>query len=266
MAIEFVIAFLVLGIIAGLLAGLLGLGGGIIVVPSLVYLLPKIGVADNLIMPMALGTSFATIVVTTFSAAQQYAKQGNIEYKVIKFLVPALMIMGLITTSVVTGLSKSMMTKIFSVILLYLSVKMFLSLKTKKGETKPLTPQSMITAGSIIGVLASLAGIAGGSFIVPFLDSRGLSMKKAIGTAALCGCLLGISGMLSFIYHGWNNPDLPDYSLGYVYLPALLAITGMSFFTSKIGAKLANTLPVATLKKVFSVLLVFIAINMFFKY
>lgn len=90
-------------------------------------------------------------------------------------------------------------------------------------------------------------------------------MKRAIGTSSFCGALLGLAGALSFIASGWHQPNLPDYALGYVYLPALLGITLTSFFTSKLGASAANVLPVPILKKAFAVLLVVIAINMFLK-
>jgi len=90
-------------------------------------------------------------------------------------------------------------------------------------------------------------------------------MKKAIGSSAFCGALLGLSGMFSFMVSGWGNPSMPDYSLGYVYLPAVLGITGTSFFTSKLGATATSKLPVPTLKKGFALLLVAIAVDMFIK-
>ncbi len=90
-------------------------------------------------------------------------------------------------------------------------------------------------------------------------------MKRAIGTSSFCGAFLGLSGTISFIVSGWGLEGMPDYSLGYVYLPALFGITATSFFTSKMGASAANALPVPMLKKAFAVLLVCIAINMFLK-
>ncbi|WP_373767526.1 sulfite exporter TauE/SafE family protein [Glaesserella sp.] len=261
--IEVFFSFLALGAVAGFLAGLFGIGGGLIIVPCLVYLMPKVGVPHDLLMTIALGTSFSTIVVTTFSAAQRHNKLGNVDWSVVKFFVPSLMIAVFLAGLVVSDLPKALMSKIFAVMVLFLAAKMFLSLKPK--ATKPLTTQSIIVAGGIIGVLSSFAGIAGGAFIVPFLNGRGIELKRAIGTSSLCGCLLGFAATLSFILSGWNNPNLPDYSLGYVYLPALLGIVLTSFFTSKLGANAANVLPVPTLKKAFAVMLMLIAANMFFK-
>lgn len=263
--VEIVIAFLALGAVAGFLAGLFGIGGGMIIVPVLVYLLPRVGVPDELLMSVALGTSFSTIVLTTFSAAQRHHKLGNVEWSVIKFFAPALMVAVFLAGLIVSDLPKSLMTKIFAVMVLYLSLKMFLSLKPKSTLPKPMTTTSILVAGGIIGVLSSFAGIAGGAFIVPFLNSRGIALKKAIGTSSFCGGLLGLSGAISFMFSGWGNAQLPDYALGYIYLPALLGITATSIFTSKLGASAANVLPVAILKRAFAVFLMLVAINMFLK-
>ena len=143
---------------------------------------------------------------------------------------------------------------------------MVLSIKPKTNKTvKPLTTQSSIIGGILIGMASSAAGIGGGGFIVPFLNSRGIDMKKAIGSSAFCGMLLGTSGMFSFMLSGWGNAAMPEYSLGYIYFPAVLCITATSFFTSKLGATATSKLPVPTLKKGFALLLITIAVDMFIR-
>lgn len=255
---------LALGTVVGFLAGLFGIGGGLIIVPSLVYLLPMAGVTQENLMSAALGTSFSTIVITAFSSAQRHHKLGNVDWNISKIFIPSIMISVFLAGLVISGLDAALMSKLFAVMVIYLAGRMIFSLK-KESKIKPFTTQSTIVAGGIIGALSSVAGIGGGAFIVPFLNSRGLEMKRAIGTSSFCGALLGLSGTVSFIASGWNVANMPEYSLGYVYLPALLGITLTSYFTSKLGANAANVLPVATLKKAFAVMLVAIAINMFLK-
>lgn len=255
---------LFLGVFVGFLAGLFGIGGGLIIVPSLAFLLPMAGVPPEYVMSTALGTSFSTIIITAFSSAQRHHKLGNVDLQTSKFFIPALMVSVFLGGLIVSHLDAQLMSKIFAVMVLYLASKMLFSLK-KKPKNKPLTPKVTLIGGSIIGTLSSMAGIAGGAFIVPFLNNRGLEMKRAIGTSSFCGAFLGLSGTISFIISGWGLAGMPNYSLGYVYLPALLGITATSFFTSKLGASAANVLPVPTLKKAFAVLLVCIAINMFLK-
>ena len=256
---------LLVGSVVGFLAGLFGIGGGLIIVPTLVYLLPMVGVPEPLLMSTALGTSFATIVITGFSSAQRHHKLGNIVWRAVKVLAPMVMISVFISGLFIGKLDRDVSAKIFACLVVYLAAKMVISIKKNTGKTKPLTTQASVIGGILIGMASSAAGVGGGGFIVPFLNSRGIDMKKAIGSSAFCGALLGLSGMFSFMVSGWGNPAMPDYSLGYVYLPAVFGITGTSFFTSKLGATATSKLPVPTLKKGFALLLVAIAVDMFIK-
>ncbi|MDU8924682.1 sulfite exporter TauE/SafE family protein [Pasteurellaceae bacterium LIM206] len=263
---TFFLISLIAGCVVGFLAGLFGIGGGLVVVPTLVYLLPIVGVPDSMLMSTALGTSFATIVITGFSSAHRHHKLGNIVWPAVKYLAPAIMVATFLSGLFIGKLPKDISSKIFAVLVVYLVVKMMISATQKttaQSETgKPLTPRSSVLGGILIGIASSAAGIGGGGFIVPFLHSRGIEMKKAIGSSAFCGALLGISGMLSFIAAGWQAPGMPHWSIGYIYLPAVLSITATSFFTSKIGATTTTKLPVPMLKRYFAVFLICVAIKM----
>ncbi|WP_075321229.1 sulfite exporter TauE/SafE family protein [Histophilus somni] len=262
---TFFLICLGVGTFAGFLAGLFGIGGGLIIVPTLVYLLPMVGVPDNLLMSTALGTSFATIVITSFSSAQRHYKLGNVVWDAVKILIPTLMLSTFVFTGIVSQLDKSLSSKLFAVLVAYMAIRMIISTKIQIKNTKKLTPLSSVIGGVLIGIVSSIAGIGGGGFIVPFLNSRGVDIKKAIGSSAVCGMLLGLSGALSFMRSGWGVTEMPEYSLGYVYLPAVLGITITSFFTSKIGATTTSKLPVPTLKRYFAIMLCVIALNMLFK-
>ena len=259
---SFFIICLLVGTVVGFLAGLFGIGGGLIIVPVLVYLLPMVGVPEPMLMSVALGTSFATIVVTGFSSAQRHHKLGNIVWPAVKILAPTIMVATFISGLFIGKLPKEYSSKVFACLVVYLAAKMVMSIKPKAVQ-KTLTTTATLIGGTLIGIASSAAGIGGGGFIVPFLNSRGIEMKKAIGSSAFCGMLLGLSGMFSFIVGGWNAIGMPEWSLGYVYLPAVLGITLTSFFTSKLGATTTSKLPVPTLKRYFALLLIVIAVNMF---
>lgn len=263
---SFILLCLLVGAVAGFFAGLFGIGGGLLIVPVLVYLLPMVGVPEPLLMSTALGTSFATIVITGFSSAQRHHKLGNVVWSAVKVLAPSIMLSVFICGFFIGKLDRDISSKLFACLVVYLAVKMVLSIKPKTNKTvKPLTTQSSIIGGILIGMASSAAGIGGGGFIVPFLNSRGIDMKKAIGSSAFCGMLLGTSGMFSFMLSGWGNAAMPEYSLGYIYFPAVLCITATSFFTSKLGATATSKLPVPTLKKGFALLLITIAVDMFIR-
>ena len=230
---TFFLICLVIGALVGFLAGLFGIGGGLIIVPVLVYLLPMAGIPDNLLMSSALGTSFATIVVTGFSSAQRHHKLGNIVWDAVKILAPVIMVTTFISGLFIGKLDKAIASKIFACLVVYLALKMVLSIKPKQA-VKTLTKTASVVGGILIGIASSAAGIG------------------------------GLSGMLSFIIGGWNA-DMPDYSLGYVYLPAVVGITATSFFTSKLGATTTTKLPIPTLKRYFALMLIAIAIDMFIK-
>lgn len=263
---SFILLCLLVGAVAGFFAGLFGIGGGLLIVPVLVYLLPMVGVPESLLMSTALGTSFATIVITGFSSAQRHHKLGNVVWSAVKILAPSIMVSVFICGFFIGKLDRDISSKLFACLVVYLAVKMVLSIKPKTNKkVKPLTTQSSIIGGILIGMASSAAGIGGGGFIVPFLNSRGIDMKKAIGSSAFCGMLLGTSGMFSFMLSGWGNAAMPEYSLGYIYFPAVLCITATSFFTSKLGATATSKLPVTTLKKGFALLLITIAVDMFIR-
>ena len=260
------LAYLIIGAIAGFFAGLFGIGGGTIIVPMLLILLPQAGVPDAQVMAMALGTSFSTIVFTSISSAWQHRKLGNVDFRVFRYLVPALMASVFVFGYLVSGLPKAKLMKMFAAMMLLLAIKMLIASKQKTAPlAKPLTARVQIIAGVVIGALSSFAGIGGGAFIVPFLNSRGFEMKRAIGTSSACGVLLAIGATIGFMLSGSRFADMPAYSIGFVYLPAFVGIVSASVFTSRLGAMAANRLPVSVLKKAFGAFLCFVAVGMFFK-
>ncbi|MCG3721658.1 sulfite exporter TauE/SafE family protein [Vibrio cincinnatiensis] len=261
MGIELIALLVMLGVVVGLLAGLLGIGGGLLVVPALLFLLPKAGVATEIVMHLALATSLATIIITSTSSAFNHLKLGNVDLFVVKWLLPGVLLGGFLGAVVAEWIPNQYLPKVFGVIVLLLSIQMAFSIQARSNHPMP-KPWVTLICGSGIGIISTLAGIGGGSLSVPFLNRHGVEMRKAVGSSAVCGLVIALSGMVGFILHGYQLENLPDYSIGYVYLPALLAIASTSMFTTRIGAKWASQLPTATLKRFFAIFLMFIALTM----
>ncbi|MCJ2375856.1 sulfite exporter TauE/SafE family protein [Vibrio sp. ZSDZ34] len=261
---ELIGMLLCLGGIVGVMSGLLGIGGGLIVVPALVFLLPSFGIPDELVMQIALATSLASIIITSGSSALNHLKLGNVDMYVIKWLMPGVVIGGLFGAYIAEWIPSQYLPKVFAGIVMALAVQMFLSIKSTMVRSMP-NALATIFYGSGIGMVSSLAGIGGGSLSVPFLSRHGVEMRKAVGSSSVCGCVIAISGMIGFIFHGVKVDALPQYSVGYVYLPALIAIASTSMLTTKVGAKLASTLPTSVLKKVFAIFLLFVSVTMMFQ-
>ncbi len=257
------ISLAAVGVMVGILSGLLGIGGGLVVVPILLWLLPLAGIESNIVMHLALATSLASIILTSGSSAYNHYRLGNIQFDTLRWLLPGIILGGLCGSSIAEYMPIDWLPKVFGLIVLYLSFKMF---RSTKGDVTPLSSNAGQTSlhGALIGTVSSLAGIGGGSFVVPYLNRRGLDMRYAVGTSAFCGTVLALSGMSGFIYYGQNTQTLPAYSVGYVYVPALIAITVTSTLFTKVGAKWASSLPTKQLKIYFSYFLAIVAIKMLF--
>ncbi|WP_117235900.1 sulfite exporter TauE/SafE family protein [Vibrio maerlii] len=261
MSLELILLLMALGGFVGVMAGLLGIGGGLIVVPALTIILPWSGISAELTMLMALGTSLATIILTSGSSAFNHLRLGNVDLYVVKWLIPGVIIGGFIGTYVADWVPTHYLPRIFGFIVLGLALQMLISARSKRVRAMP-SPLNTSLSGTVIGIISSLAGIGGGSLTVPFLSRYGVEMRKAVGSSSVCGCMIAIAGMLGFMFHGHGVEGLPKYSLGYIYLPALFAIAFTSVLTTRIGARLATKLPTASLKKIFALFLLFIAASM----
>ncbi|GAW95344.1 MULTISPECIES: sulfite exporter TauE/SafE family protein [Colwellia] len=261
MILTVLIFCLVLGSIVGFLAGLLGIGGGLIIVPALVYLLPLVGVSSEIVMPVALGTSLGAIVITSASAAFAHHRQDNIPWSLARPLMILIAIGALLGAFIADSLSSEVLAGFFSVVVVLLAVYMLLSINASKVRSLPAT-YVLPSLSFFTGVIASLMGIAGGAILVPMLSFFGVSVRHSIGIATACGVMVALFGSLGYIITGFNLTNLPEWSFGYIYLPALLGIVMSSIIFAPIGVKYASQLPVKTLKKIFAVFLILVAIKM----
>ncbi|MEM9102402.1 MAG: sulfite exporter TauE/SafE family protein [Pseudomonadota bacterium] len=254
---------LLIGVVAGLLAGLLGVGGGLIIVPCLLGLLPLLGVETPYLTHLSIGTSLMTIVLTSISSVKTHYQLKGIELILVKRLLPGLVFGAWLGAFIAGALSSNLLMKVFGAIMILLSLKMFLS-QAFPTQKKSWSHYKMNGAGTVIGCVSSIAGIGGGSLSVPFFLHLGYPMVKAIGTAAACGLPLAISGAISFMSIGWSQQNLPSLSLGYLYLPAFFGIVLTSVVTAPVGARLAHRLPTQQLKKFFALFLVLVGLKIIF--
>jgi len=267
------ISCIFLGSLVGFLAGLLGIGGGLIVVPALVYLLPYITMSNDVIgnvtlspeviMPMALATSLSAIVMTSASAAFAHQKNNNIPWEITKPLMFTVAFGALLGAFIADLLSAKALTNFFAGAVFLLASYMLFSIRSQRSKEMPSNAKLQIIS-LFTGVVASLMGMAGGAILVPVLTYFGMPLRHCIGIATVCGVMVALFGSLGYIVSGFDNALLPQWSLGYVYLPALLGIVLTSSLFAPVGVKYASKLPVQTLKKAFAVFLILVAIKMVF--
>lgn len=258
---EWVIAFLILGLVVGFMAGLLGIGGGGIMVPVLTTIFLAQGVPVEQVVHLALGTSMASIVVTSFASMRAHKQRNGILWDVFKVMAIGVVIGTFAATFLATYMKSEHLALFFSIFMAYVSLQMAIDKKPK--PTREVSgPKGLFFAGSIIGSISALVSIGGGSLTVPYLVWQNVDLKKAIGTSAAIGFPLSIAGTLGYIINGLSQSASSDMMLGFVYLPGVVLISLASFFTAPLGAKVAHKLPVAKLKKVFALLLIALSIKM----
>ncbi|ABE50504.1 MULTISPECIES: sulfite exporter TauE/SafE family protein [Methylobacillus] len=255
------ILYLIAGAGAGILSGLLGVGGGTVIVPILVFIFTSLAFPPQHIMHIALGTSLATIIVTSISSARAHHRKQNVHWSAVRLIAPGIVI-GTLLGAVLAGQLDTVILKvIFAVFVLLIATQMVLNFTPAPHRQLP-GRAGTLSMGGIIGVLSSLVGIGGGSLSVPFLIYCNFNARYAIGTSAAIGLPIAVAGTLGFIITGLSQGNLPAYSLGYVYLPAFAGIALASMLTAPFGAYLAHKLPVQVLKKLFALLLYIVGIKM----
>jgi len=261
MVISIFILCIFLGALAGFLAGLLGIGGGLVIVPALIFFLPLFGFSAELVMPVAIATSLASIVFTTSSSSFAHQKNRNIDWSITRPIMLTVGIGAMLGAYVADTLSNELLTYIFSIAVLLLASYMLLSIRVKNAKPMPEI-WVMKVIGLSTGTISSIMGIGGGAILVPTLSFFSLPIRQAIGTASVCGVVVAVFGALGFILTGLDQPSMPQWSLGYIYLPALLGIILTSSLCAPLGVKWAAKLPVDTLKRIFAGFLIIVAIKM----
>lgn len=249
--------YLILGGFAGTLAGLFGIGGGLIIVPVLVYSFQAQGLSTEILTHLAVGTSLATIVITSISSVKTHHGKGAVRWPI--FAVLSLGIIAGAWAGVYTAiqLSGSTLQRLIGIFVVLVAIKMWFGFKHSETAKIPGKPV-LIVAGSIIGWISSIFGIGGGTMSVPFLRKASLSMPHAVGTSAACGLPIAITGAAANMIMGLHNDSLPILSTGYVYWPAFLGIVLTSVLFARFGAQLAHRLPADKLQKSFAILLMLV--------
>ncbi|MFI8480261.1 sulfite exporter TauE/SafE family protein [Pseudomonas sp. NPDC078700] len=252
--------YLMLGAAAGVMAGLFGVGGGLIIVPVLVASFTAHGFAPEIMTHLAVGTSLATIIFTSIDSVREHHRLGAVRWPVFIWMALGILLgaaLGALTASKIQG---PLLQKIIGVFAISVALQMILGLKPKASHGVPGKP-GLTVAGVVVGWASAIFGIGGGSLSVPFLMWRSVPMQQAVATSAACGLPIALAGAISFMWIGWNEPQLPQWSAGFVYLPALAGIAISSMFFARVGARLAHRLSPLVLKRLFALLLFCVGLN-----
>lgn len=254
-----------LGLGTGFLAGLLGIGGGMLLVPFLTYILGHRMVAPDLAVKMAIATSMATIMFTSISSVRAHHKRGAVRWDLVLRLAPGIVLGGMLASLGVFSLLKgSFLAVFFGLFVGFSAFQMFRGKKPAPSRQMPGTG-GQIGAGGIIGFLSGLVGAGGGFVSVPFMTWCNVPIHNAVATSAALGFPIALANVAGYVIGGLSVSGLPPASLGYVWLPGLVAIAACSVLTAPLGARAAHELPVQQLRRVFACLLLGLASYMLWK-
>lgn len=253
-------AYLLVGAFAGVMAGLLGVGGGLIIVPALVFLFLKQGMPAEVLTHMAVGTSLATIVFTSISSVRTHHLNQGVRWDIFRVMGGGIVLGALFGAVVADSIQGPLLQNLIGVFAILVAIQMGFAIKPRASRELP-GAKGVMGAGAFIGSVSAVFGIGGGSLSVPILTFYSVPMRQAVGTSAACGLPIAVAGAIGFMLTGLGEEGVPRAATGYVYWPAFLGIVVTSIVFAREGAKLAHRLPAATLKKVFSGVLFLIGLR-----
>lgn len=249
-----VVELALIGTGTGFLAGLLGIGGAMVMVPSLTMILTHRGFPPDYTVKVAVATSLATIAFTSLSSMRSHHLRGAVLWPVVKVLAPGILVGSAIGAQVAHALPGKLLGVVFAVFVSFSATQMLLNRKPKPSRTLP-GPLATFGVGNLIGLLSALVG-AGGAFVsVPFMTWCNVKIHDAVGTSSALGFPIALAGTIGYIYAGMGLPQMPAGSVGYLYLPGLVIISLASMLMAPVGARTAHRMDIQPLQKLFALVL-----------
>lgn len=258
----FIFYYIAAGLVVGFLAGLVGVGGGGMAVPIFTFLFTMQGIADTEVVHLALGTSMASMIITTLGSMRAHSKKGNVDPAMAIKISSGVVIGTFLATFVASYLQSLYLAGFFSIFMLFVAYKMFQKQQYKYNKN-PHGSLANITTGSIIGSISALVSISGAGLTIPYLVQQNFGIKHAIGTSAAIGFPIAVSGSLGYLINGWSNTDWDNLVIGYIYLPAMMSFSISSYLTTTIGVRCSAYVSSELLKKAIGILCVILSLKMF---
>ncbi len=260
---SILLLYLALGACAGVLAGLLGVGGGLVLVAALAWLLPRHGVPADAAMHVALASSLGSIVLTAASSARAHHRRGSVLWPTVAWLVPGVLLGGWLGSRFAIALDGDVLRWCVAGYCFLVAAQMLLG-RTRTDPGVDIVPQGpgSVLAGAGIGAVSAVVGIGGGSMTVPLLVWRGVAPVRAVGTSSATGIFIAIGGALGYALQAPSGALPLQGAVGYVYLPVAVAVARASVLAAPYGTRLAHALSGESLKRVFAAFLVLVGASM----
>jgi uncharacterized membrane protein YfcA len=259
-----IVAMVGTGLVGGVVAGLLGVGGGIVIVPVLEYMLRFADIEPEWRMHIAVATSLATIIPTSLSSTRAHHARGAVDWSLAKAWGPAMLI-GAFAGSLLASVAKSAtLSAVFGVVAMVIAIKMFLPLDNVRFMSAPPRGFFGWLMSALIGGVSAMMGIGGGTLSVPTMTLAGESIHRAVGTAAFFGLLISLPGTVGYLLARPEEP-MPFGTVGLVSLIGVAVIAPGTVLTAPLGAKIAHRLSRRALSVAFGFFLFIVAARMLYR-
>ncbi len=260
--VTYVLSLLAAGVASGFIAGLFGVGGGIVRIPIFLFLFPIFGIHADVLMHVAAGTSLALAIPSSVMASRAQYKAGKLDLNFLKGWVPALILGVLIGIFLMRYVTSRFLEQVFAVVILLISVQMFFT--NSEFKITKVFPGRILKGflALVIGGLSTMLGLTGGSFTTPVLTAFGYPIHRSIAVATAGGFFISTVGAAGSFVNGIGIAGRPEFSLGYIDLTAVLVMIVPIIIMAPQGVRLANHLSQERLRRVFSVFLFIVALDM----
>ncbi len=250
----------------GFVAGLFGIGGGLITVPFLYYIFGQLGIDQQYIMHLAVGTSFAIIIPTSTVSVLTHHKFNAVDFSIVKNYGIFVIIGVVIGTIFAATLKTKSLVLFFSIVILLLGIYLLLIKEKDQNQISEIKLYLKIVLGGIVGFISAIMGIGGAVMNVPILKYFGYTINKAIGSAAAIGFLIALFGAIGFLISGsYLKTNLP-LSIGFLNIPAFLIFIPITTFMARLGARTVHKIDKNKISKFFGIFLLIVAIKFFYEY
>lgn len=261
---EWIVAYALLGSFVGFMGGLLGVGGGGILVPLLTSIFIQQGVSSDRVMHLALGTSLASMIISSLSSSRAHIRRGNVVWSMVSALAPGILLGAFVVSRLAIRVNSAYIAVFFSVFMALIAGQMFLDWKPRRNPA-PSSSGTIFIVGTVIGAVSALAAVGGGILSVMYLSFKNVDMKRAVGTSAAIGLPIAVAGTLGYLINGWSKTSNDPFTLGFVYVPAFIIISAASALAAPYGVRYSYNLPDARLKRIFAILSLILSVRMLFQ-
>jgi uncharacterized membrane protein YfcA len=259
-----ILILLVAGAIAGFAGGMLGVGGAFIMTPLQYLVYTNMGVAPDVAIQTAFGTSLLVVLTTAISGALRHHRQERaVAWRTAFIMGGSGLVFGLVGAMLSVHVPGSVLKITFGVIAIASCVRMFFTTREKEAAEPEKRPWVWALWALPVGLFSGLLGVGGGILLMPILViALKFKIHQAVGTSLAIMIFISIGGIIGYIISGISAADRLAYSVGYINLTSWVLLAIPSAVMAQAGAIATHRVPRRLLTYVFIIVLFYIGLRM----